>query len=312
MEPENWKAVLDVHLNGAYNVSRPAFSVMKEKGYGRIIMTTSAAGLYGNFGQTNYSAAKMGLIGLMNTLKLEGEKYNVKINTVAPVAASRLTEDVMPPDFLEKVKPEFVSPIVLFLCSEKCPASGNIFNAGMGCFNRAAVVTGPGASLGSLDKPETVEGIMANLDKISSMKDGKEYKQLNDQIGDVLGALSKPLDKGAPAVGKQQSPSVSVSEIFDAMPKAFVKSASKGVDVVFQYVISGSGGGEWNTVIKDETCAVKTGKHEKPTCTLRMSDADFLALMSGKLPAMQAYTSGKLKIEGDIMKSQLIEKLFKR
>ena len=110
MEPENWNAVIDVHLNGAYYVTRPAFQAMKEAGYGRILFTTSAAGLYGNFGQTNYSAAKLGLVGFMNTLKLEGERYGVKVNTISPVAGTRLTEGILPPEMFEKLKPEFVAP----------------------------------------------------------------------------------------------------------------------------------------------------------------------------------------------------------
>lgn len=307
MEPENWNAVMDVHLNGAYHVTRPAFAVMREKGYGRIIFTTSAAGLYGNFGQTNYSAAKMGLVGFMNTIKLEGKKYNVKANTVAPLAASRLTEDVLPKELLDKVAPEFVAPMVIYLSSERCDVSGNIYNAGMGCFNRAAVVTGPGTTIGDTETYPTVEDIVDNFGKISSLKDGKEYFELNAAVADIMNAFSSPQKAAAEPGGKFPD----AAAVFAAMPDAFNPDAAKGVDVVFQYHISGDKGGDWHCIIKDGTCSVAARVHDKPTCTLKMADADFLAMIGGTLPAMQAYTSGKLKITGDVMKSQLIGKLFK-
>ena len=190
MEPENWDAVLSVHLKGAYCVSRPAFSLMKEAGYGRIIMTTSAAGLYGNFGQSNYAAAKMGLIGLMNVLKLEGAKYNIKVNTVAPLAASRLTEDVMPPDFFKMLPPDFVTPMVMYLCSEQCEASGNIYNAGMGVFSRAAIITGPSVLVGDAKNPPSAEEVMAKINEIDSLEGGKVFTQIGEQTGDVMQAAS--------------------------------------------------------------------------------------------------------------------------
>ncbi|MFH0825750.1 MAG: SDR family NAD(P)-dependent oxidoreductase, partial [Pseudomonadota bacterium] len=175
-----------VHLDGAYNVTRPAFAKMRESRYGRIIMTTSAAGLYGNFGQANYSAAKMGLVGLMNTLKLEGEKYDVRVNCVAPIAGTRMTEDILPPDMLAKMKPEFVAPLVMYLCAEQCLETGMIFNAGMGRYNRAAVVTGRGALVGDGTTAPTPEQIHESWESICEIKGGTEYQGLAAAFGGMV------------------------------------------------------------------------------------------------------------------------------
>ena len=306
MEPADWDAVLDVHLGGAYNVTRPAIKVMRDQAYGRVIFTSSAAGLYGNFGQTNYSAAKMGLVGLMNTLKLEGAKSNINVNTVAPVAGTRLTEDVMPPDLFQKLAPEFVTPLVLYLCSEQCKASGQIFNAGMGYFNRAAVLTGPGATVGEEGVFPSLEQVAAKIKDIGKMDGAVEFHDLNASLGPILEAWS-PKKPAADAASKAPS----VADIFAGMAAAFQADKAAGVEVSFQYVIGGEGGGEWFAEIAGGACKVGQGKHPSPTTTIKMKAPDFVAMIGGQLNAMAAFTSGKLQIEGDVMKSQLIEKLFK-
>jgi len=132
MSVEDWNLIVRVHLNGSFAVSHAAWPIMRDKGYGRIVMTTSAAGIYGNFGQANYSAAKLALVGLSNTLAQEGRSKNVHVNTIAPIAGSRLTETVLPPELIAALKPEYVSPLVGWLCHEDCKETGGLFEVGAG------------------------------------------------------------------------------------------------------------------------------------------------------------------------------------
>ena len=192
---EDWDKVLLVHLKGAFCVTQPAFRVMRQNQYGRIVFTTSGAGLYGNFGQTNYSSAKMALVGLMNTLKIEGRKYNILTNTVAPMAASRLTQDVLPPPVLEKLKPELVSPIAAYLCSEECTESGSVWVTGGGYFSRAAIVEGKGVAFDPSGEI-TIEQIRENWDKIKDISGGAEFADVN---AEGLARIFPNLQKGAPA-----------------------------------------------------------------------------------------------------------------
>jgi len=307
MEPEQWQSVLDVHLSGSYNVTRPAFKIMKEKGYGRIIMTTSAAGLYGNFGQANYSAAKLGIVGMMNTLKLEGAKYDIMVNTIAPIAASRLTKDIMPPEIFEKSKPEFVSPMVLYLCSDGCNETGQIFNAGMGFFNRVAILTGKGFQIGDPKNPPTPEMIHANFDKINNMESAQE---ITDATSAVFSLLESLYEKKKEDSEDSSDSALDPATIFKNMLGAFNKEAAKEVDVIFQFNVKGPKGGNWIVEVKNKKCVIEEGDSSNPDCTLTISDDNFVKLFTGAMTSMKAFQSGKLSLDGDIMKSQLIEKLF--
>ena len=163
MEPEDFKFVVDVHLNGSANCTKAVWETMREQNYGRILMTASSTGLYGNFGQANYGAAKLGLAGLTKTLYLEGAKYNIRVNTIAPTAGTRMTEDIFPGDAFKLFAPEAVAPAALFLVSENAPTN-MIIGAGAGVFQAAYVTLTQGKRLqGEELSPEGVAAHWAEI-----------------------------------------------------------------------------------------------------------------------------------------------------
>ena len=190
MELKDFDAVMAVHLMGTVKPAKALWQIMRDQQYGRIVVTTSSTGLYGNFGQTNYGAAKMSLIGFMNSLKLEGAKDNVKVNAICPVAGTRMTESLMPPNVLEMLKPEYVTPAVVYLVSDEAP-TGIILTAAAGAFAAAQLVETDGVNLGH---NATADDVAANFAKIADFSTAKHYNAGAEQSQKFFARLQdKPL-----------------------------------------------------------------------------------------------------------------------
>ena len=178
MDLADFRLVVEVHLMGSVNCTKAVWDHMRAQNYGRIVMTTSSSGLYGNFGQSNYGAAKLGIIGFMNTIKLEGQKNNIHINAISPVAATRMTENLMPPAVLEKLKPEYVTPGVVYLASEEAP-TGAILTAGAGAFALSRIYETEGVYLG--EGGLSVEEVRDNWAKITDPNGQQAYQAGGEQ-----------------------------------------------------------------------------------------------------------------------------------
>jgi NAD(P)-dependent dehydrogenase (short-subunit alcohol dehydrogenase family) len=196
MTAEEFRTVIDVHLIGSFNCTKAVWDIMREQHYGRIVFTTSSSGLYGNFGQANYGAAKMGVIGLMNTLHLEGTKYDIRVNALAPAAATRMTEDIFPKELFELFAPESVSPGIVFLCGPDAP-SRKTLAAGAGSFAVAKIYETDGINFSPADNtPEAIAESWHIIDNPSEQQElpsgGEQAMKFGRQAALTLGIdLSK-------------------------------------------------------------------------------------------------------------------------
>lgn len=179
MEMNDWDAVVDVHLNGSANCSRAVWNQMKEQNSGRILMTTSSSGIYGNFGQANYGAAKLGLVGLMNTLCIEGAKNNIRVNCLSPTATTRMTTDVLTEEMLAKLDPKHVTPAAVFLVSKEAPNRCVMF-AGAGTYATMQISESAGVNL-PLDQ-RNADGIAASFSTISDMSDPDVFRSGTEHV----------------------------------------------------------------------------------------------------------------------------------
>ena len=188
MELADFELVLNVHLLGTYKTAKAVWEIMRTQSYGRIVVTTSSSGLYGNFGQANYGAAKLGIVGLMNTLKIEGQKNNIRVNAIAPVAATRMTQTILPPEALAKLKPEYVTPGVIYLASEDAP-TGAILTAGAGVFGLARIFETEGVHLGEAGL--SAEAVRDHWAQITDEAGQKAYFQGAEQGGKIFRKLAE-------------------------------------------------------------------------------------------------------------------------
>eukprot|EP01126_Amoeba_proteus_P039357 TRINITY_DN4145_c0_g1_i6.p1 TRINITY_DN4145_c0_g1~~TRINITY_DN4145_c0_g1_i6.p1 ORF type:complete len:427 (+),score=95.19 TRINITY_DN4145_c0_g1_i6:98-1378(+) len=311
MTDKDWDLINLVHVKGAYSVTRAAWPYFREQNFGRVIMTTSAAGIYGNFGQANYSAAKLAQLGLANTLALEGKKQNIHVNTIAPIAGSRMTATVMPPQMVQALKPDYVVPLVAYLCHENTQVTSGLFEVGAGFVARLRWERTKGYYFPT-DTPLLPEHIAQKIDVISNFS--PENVTHPSSIMDATAAVTAGATKKKTVTAKPTSGSA-VEEIFKqiaARVEAEGSALVSDVDGIFIFHIDDE---SWVVDLKNGNGSVSrtTSTEQAPedSVTLTTTAADFGEIVSGKLDAQTAWGQGKLQIDGNLMLALKLKNLFK-
>ncbi|XP_045483178.1 peroxisomal multifunctional enzyme type 2 [Harmonia axyridis] len=209
---QDWDLVHQVHLKGSFKTTQAAFPIFKKQNYGRIIMTSSNSGIYGNFGQANYSAAKMGLIGLANTIAIEGKRSNIHCNVIIPTAASRLTEDILPPDIYAELKPELIAPVVAYLCHESCKDTGLYIDSAAGWAGKCEIVRSKGSLLrNSKNDGVTIENVRNVWEKVKNMEGASKLGCIEEATLSLLTTLEE-MDGGAG--NSNETPASTVDDVY--------------------------------------------------------------------------------------------------
>lgn len=197
---DDWDKIHDIHLKASFVTTRAAWPHFKKQKYGRVIMTSSNSGVYGNFGQANYSAAKLGAAGLTNTVAIEGAKYNIHCNTIVPTAGSRMTKDILPDDFFNELKPVLIAPVVVYLCHESNTDNGNIIESAAGWATKVHFIRGKGALLrSSINEGVTPEGVRDKWSQIHDMSEARHFTsnvEASGYLHGIVEQLKNPRPKG--------------------------------------------------------------------------------------------------------------------
>eukprot|EP00605_Chrysophyceae_sp_TOSAG23-4_P000475 GSChrysophyteH1.ASY1.ANO1.534.1 assembled CDS len=322
-QASDWSQVIDVHLNGTYGLCREAWQAMMKNEYGRIVNVGSGAGLYGNFGQASYSAAKMGIVGLTQTLALEGDKHNIRANVVVPIAESRMTKTVLPEQILSMLEPEHVASLVSYLCHESCNTNGGIFECGGGWYSQVRWQRSAGARLGNPGAKAQAEDIAASIDAIQDFQSGFSYPSA------AADALKDMISGGSPKIPIASSAVCECDAIFDKMSGTFdsdphMISSAVGKRAV-QFAIRIPQSNDVKVYVLD--CSVpaeptlqhyaslddaKLDREGLPfsDVTISVSDSDFMLLCSGDLSAEWAYATGKMTVDGSMGVALKMKKLL--